>query len=157
MKIETSFGLSTDQAKIIIKENDYFDKYYNPSGKGIQHKYKKQKIKDDEVVIDEIVGLMWQQSGSLKEIEELNREGYAGFHDWRLPTIEEGMCLIEQEPKNDLYIDPVFDSKQRYIWTVDQLKGKLWAWVVFFYNGSSDIVSFDYKYYVRAVRSAQSS
>ena len=65
-------------------------------------------------------------------IKELNRKEYAGYYDCRLPTLEEAMSLMEPE-KNEggLYIDPVFDSRQRYFWTCDTLKGesrlRLWA------------------------------
>ena len=52
---------------------------------------------------------MWQQSGSSermqfedakKWITELNLKGFAGFNDWRLPTLEEAMSLMEPEQKN---------------------------------------------------------
>jgi hypothetical protein len=63
-----------------------------------QHKYEAMTINGDEVVFDHATRLMWQQSGTfnwltLQEAEgfiaELNKEHYAGFSDWRLPTVEE--------------------------------------------------------------------
>jgi hypothetical protein len=116
--------------------------------------------------------LMWQQGGSSEEymkykdakkwIEELKQKGYAVFHDWRLPTLEEAMSLIEPEQKHGvLYIDPVFDAKQRRIWTADhwktvQLRAYSLAWIVSF-DGFCYRDYFDASNSGRAVRSEQSS
>ena len=85
-------------------------------------------IKGDKVVIDHTTGLMWHQSGSYKNMSwkrakkwvgELNKQGYAGFLDWRLPTLEEAVSLLEQNEKSgNQFIDPVFDKTQWSIWTL---------------------------------------
>lgn len=95
----------------------------------IRHEYKVNIIKDDKVVIDHATGLMWHQSGSFKNmswkrakkwVTELNEKGYAGFSDWRLPTLEEAVSLLESSKKNgNQFIDPVFDKTQSSIWTCD--------------------------------------
>ncbi len=125
-------------------------------------------INDDKVVVDSATGLMWHQSGSdkylswkgaKKWIDKLNKEGYAGFQDWRLPTVEEAASLLEPEKKSgNLHIDPVFDKKQWSIWTRDShisddslsLNG---AWRVSFSDG---IVSWGSNsldiFYIRPVR-----
>lgn len=135
----------------------------------IDHDYYLKTINDDKVVVDSATGLMWHQSGSdkyvswkggaKKWIDKLNKEGYAGFHDWRLPTVEEAASLLESEKKNgNLHIDPVFDKKQWSIWTRDShisddslfLNG---AWRVSFSDGivSWGNNSFDI-FYIRPVR-----
>ena len=85
-------------------------------------------------------------------IDQLNQQKYAGSSDWRLPTLEEAMSLMEPEQKNaDLYIDPVFDKTQRWIWTADKMSASL-AWVVNFSGGlcsSSHVLDGTF---VRAVR-----
>ena len=141
-------------------------KLSNSSKVNIQ--YNVQEIKRDKAIIDKLTGLMYQQGGSSdymvyeeakKWIKNLNKKGYAGYHDWRLPTLEEAMSLMEPKKKeNDLYIGPVFDKQQVWIWTSDTLKGEpAYAWVVVFKDGScGGFHDFDDSY-VRAVRSGQSS
>ena len=96
----------------------------------INHDYNLKAVSGDVVVVDNATGLMWHQSGSddyvdwdeAKEwVEDLNsEEGYAGYNDWRLPTVDEAVSLLESSEKNGyLYIDPVFSKNQDWIWTGD--------------------------------------
>jgi len=57
-----------------------------------------------KLVIDHATGLMWQQGGSdgfmtfaaaQEYVQKLNREKFAGYSDWRLPTLAEAMSLME--------------------------------------------------------------
>ena len=142
------------------------DKNKNGNGKGFDHQYEAKTINGDKVVIDSASGLMWQQSGSdnpmkyeaaKKWIDKLNQKGYAGFNDWRLPTIEETMSLMEPESM-ELYINPIFDKEQSWIWTADQVKGESRAaWVVDFEEADGSWRNVNHDSYVRAVRSGQSS
>lgn len=157
---------ATEVNEMIIKHG-FYERDRNPGGKGCVHEY--NLIKGSKVIDDEATGLMWQQGGSPVDmtwekvgeyIGELNSEKFAGFDDWRLPTLEEAMSLMEpDEKKGDLYIDPVFDKTQRWIWTSDQVKGdERLRWVVDFDVGSCHVSVFiDYDAFVRAVRSRQSS
>ncbi|MBT6227122.1 MAG: DUF1566 domain-containing protein [Candidatus Scalindua sp.] len=130
----------------------------------IIHHYDLKSIKADKVVIDHATGLMWHQSGSEKYmnwklanswVEQLNEKGYAGFNDWRLPTVEEAFSLLETSKKNgNLYIDHAFDIKQQWIWTGDKMSGLEAAWVVAFYDSNVCWYAFTSRYhYVRPVRS----
>ncbi|MHC4320830.1 MAG: Lcl C-terminal domain-containing protein [Planctomycetota bacterium] len=113
----------------------------------IQHEYETKIIDDNKVVIDHATGLMWHPSGSYeymkrKEIKKwirgLNSKGYAGYYDWRVPTVEEASSLLEASEKNgNLYIDTAFDKKQRWIWTGDSCSsGGMWR--VYFDDGYVD-------------------
>ncbi len=160
--------LSEKEVKAMLVANNFFDKYENKNGSGYKHDYKIETLNGDQVVLDRAAGLMWQQGGSpnyinyeeaKKWIDNLNLKGYAGFKDWRLPTLEEAMSLMEPKKMNgDLYIDPVFDKTQSWIWTADPIVGSAAAWVVGFDSGCCNPVNLLILYnYVRAVRSGLSS
>ena len=156
--------LSAVDVNEMIVRNGFYEKNQNPTGNGISHQYQLQEINGNKVIFDEISYLMWQQSGSDERMEfedanqyinELNEKQFAGFKDWRLPTLEEAMSLAEPEPKSGLYINPVFDHTQSWIWTADhnQLQGASLQWVVNFIKGKCYFYLLDYgKNYVRAVR-----
>jgi hypothetical protein len=125
-----------------------------------------------DVVVDQATGLMWQKAGSKKAltykeaqkyVEDLNQKKFAGYNDWRLPTIPELMSLLESEKQsNGLYIDPIFDipkgEEYYWVWSADfyLIKGErsLGAvWHVYFTGGLVFWNLFDGRSYVRCVRS----
>lgn len=116
-----------------------------------------------DVVIDHATGLMWQKSGSKEKltykkaqtyIQKLNQEHFAGYNNWRIPTLPELLSLLEPEKQsNGLYLHPVFDATQQWCWSVDK---RSWgsAWVAVFIRGSVSWYEIhpNKKGYVRAVR-----
>ena len=127
---------------ILIRERWLFWGFFGHSI--INHNYNLKTIEDDKVVIDHATGLMWHQNGSStymswNEVEKwmmsLNKNGFAGYHDWRLPTVEEAALLLESSKKDDLYLDPIFSNKQQWIWTGDKC-GSEAMWHVNFSYGS---------------------
>ena len=135
----------------------------------IDHSYQLGSINGDNVVIDHATELMWHQSGSDNSmlwneaknwVMSLNSRGYAGYHDWRLPTLEEAASLLESSKKNGLYIDSAFSNKQEWISTgdSDNRHGSERMWYVSFQNGrvirSGDSYIINY---VRPVRSMTGS
>ena len=114
-------------ADIVIHEKKFNQGFFGHST--INHDYEENIIDDDNIVIDHATGLMWHQSGSFKNISwksakrwviKLNENGYAGFTDWRLPTLEETVSLLEPNAKNsNQFIDPAFDKTQSSVWTCD--------------------------------------
>lgn len=79
---------------------------------------------DAQTIIDERTNLQWQAGGldicssrtMKKKIEELNQKGYAGFHDWRLPSMEEAMSLMESSVNfKGVYLHPCFSVDQPFI------------------------------------------
>jgi hypothetical protein len=117
----------------MLKQRGFFDIVWNKNGKGIPHHYERIKRRGEMLIHDYTTGLTWQKGGSSnvvknwdyakKVVKELNWNSYAGYNNWRLPTLEEAMSLMEATKHGELYIDPVFDSRQRWIWTSDQVTG----------------------------------
>ena len=142
----------------MIVQRGFYHSSWNPNGPGIENQFELRNKK--QVVYDAATGLTWQQSGSLEEmnyekaqeyIETLNREKHADYDDWRLPTLEQAMSLMEpKKNEHGLYIDPIFDRKQRWIWTADKV-GAWRAWDVYFDAGYCDVNVLGFGYFVRAV------
>jgi Protein of unknown function (DUF1566) len=111
--------LSKEEIGRMIRERNFRDTNWGDNPKGdFPNEYEIQTLQGDKVVIDYTSGLMWQQSESSKQwsleqgvddyTNELNNKRYAGYSDWRLPTIEELASLIEPTETQGYYIDPIF-------------------------------------------------
>ena len=84
---------------------------------------------NDDVIADYSTCLMWQRGGSESElsyemarnyIKELNTKQFSGYSDWRLPTFEELLSLLEPiSDSSDICIDEIFDKKQTICWSCD--------------------------------------
>ncbi len=138
----------------------------------IKHNYEMKSINEEATVIDYATGLMWHQSGSELEMDwkkakqwvvDLNKKKYAGYEDWRLPTVEEATSLLAMAKNEaDLYIDAIFDKKQIGIWTGDENDSASYldgAWSIRFsggYGGGNVCWCYDNAInFVRPVRSNQ--
>jgi hypothetical protein len=141
---ERQFMYLDDRVTERHKKLGYYDRYRNPDSKGIKHQYETVKRHGEKLVVDHATGLTWQQSGSKyymnhadaeKYILDLNNRNFAGHNDWRLPTLEEAMALMEPKTNKDgLFIDRVFDTKQLRIWTSSKPSVGV-AWLVIFFSG----------------------
>lgn len=79
---------------ILVKHN-FFDNDKNANGT-FNNDFEPKVISNYKVITDYYTGLMWHQSGSIEQTEwikgmdwinELNRQEYAGYIDWRMPTM----------------------------------------------------------------------
>ncbi len=121
-----------EMAAIIVKWN-FFDNELNSDGQFDNYLVQPD---DHETVVDLRTGLMWQRGGldinSIRtinrQIGELERDGFAGFHDWRLPTMEEAMSLLEpQKNSKGLYLHPCFYKQHAFVFVDAQRKpGGFW-------------------------------
>ena len=157
------FKLSEHDVREMLQQKGFFDRAWNRFEEGIKHQYELIMRKEVKLVIDHITALTWQQSGSSKfltyadaekYIRNLNKKNFAGYNNWRLPTLEEAMSLVEPNIAGGLYIDSIFDRRQGWIWTADK-DSSTSAWVVFFGSGFCLHIDFRFLNYVRAVRSRQ--
>jgi serine/threonine-protein kinase len=115
----------------------------------------------DETVTDRATGLVWQQSGSefpvtwsgaKAYIQELNSLQFAGSRTWRMPTIDELMTLLTEFPQREDYcIEPIFNQRQKRIWSCDR-RSFIAAWYVSIDMGYVAWQDFTGYYHVRAVR-----
>jgi len=91
---------------------------------------------DGLTVTDYATGLMWQRGGCdltairnvQKYVAQLNRQRFAGFADWRLPTMEEAFSLLEpQVNAKGAHLHPCFSREQPFVFLADQRKpGGYW-------------------------------
>lgn len=152
--------LTSEEVGKMLKERELFDKYRNPSGTGIEHQYKTLTQKGVELIVDEATERIWQQGGSdeymsyeaaLAYVAQKNKENFGGYSDWRLPTLREAMELMEPKQAGELYLNPVFDRTQWWIWTSNKASGSS-CWVAYFYGGHCNGQRVDYDSCVRLVR-----
>jgi serine/threonine protein kinase len=153
--------LSVNEIRVMILKGGFFERYYNKTG-NFRNYYETRTINNHKIIMDYATGLIWHQGGSAEDVDyqmallwmkELNQQKYAGYTDWRLPTLEEAVSLLESsESKYYLYIDPLFSRVQKHIWTGDKVDDNK-GWAIDFYSGDVNQVPFNYKSYVRPVRS----
>ncbi|NQT69084.1 MAG: DUF1566 domain-containing protein, partial [Desulfobacteraceae bacterium] len=118
----------------------------------------------DGTILDATTNLLWEQGGSpypgtWNEAQDyansLNRKAFAGFSDWRLPTVNELMSLfIENADPYQFCLEPIFDPAKQRIWSADK-KSYVAAWyadVEFGFVWWQDFTCF---FHARVVRSAK--
>lgn len=135
--------LTEDQLGKCISRNNFFDSLLNPQG---QFQNILAHGDNDDTIIDCATNLMWQRGGldlcssrkMGRDIEALNTKGFGGFYDWRMPTVEEAMSLMEPLPNpKGLHLHPCFSKEIPFIfvaakrsptgyWFVDYKQGKIY-------------------------------
>jgi hypothetical protein len=154
--------VSSMQARAMIAARGFYERDVNASGAGLAHAYVTQVAGDEVLVLDRGTGLLWQKSGSrapvsyaqaLEYVRALNDRRVAGATDWRLPTLEEAMSLMEPRAIGDYHLDPVFERiAAPFVWTSDAAGDR--QWVVYYLDGIAAMEPPDFGGYARAVRQA---
>ena len=152
--------LEEKDVKELIENRGFYDRRWNRAG-GFPNRFKSETVNGNKIVMDLATRLTWHQSGSesplvyedAKEwIKELNQKVYAGYSDWRLPTLEEGLTLPERKKVDNFHIDPLFSTAQFSMWTGDYFSD-VRVWAVSFNYGRVFKERFSESDFVRPVRS----
>lgn len=124
--------IARDEVQRMVVANGFFDVHLNPGHKGFPNEFRPREFRGDKVVIDYATCLMWKQSASPTAMtwyeapnyaSQLNKQRYAGFSDWRVPSIEELASLMEPgKGAGGYFLDPVFDvgPGTSGCWSVDR-------------------------------------
>ena len=154
---------SEDDINSMFKRYNFFDCGRNEKGI-FNNTLEPETINNDKVIRSHSTGLMWHQSGSIEPMEwydgdewlsKLNGDAYAGYSDWRLPTVEEAASLMKERENNmALFIDPCFSNQQANIWTCDS-HGMYLAWKARFTYGHVYLQYASCDIYFRTVRSCK--
>lgn len=122
-----------DEIEAFLKKHNFFETQHNPAGKFANFLVDNG---DALTVTDKVTGIMWQRNGSDLSsfrtlhgwMEERNRNNFAGHSDWRFPTLEEAMSLMEPERNEfSLYMHPCFGGRQPFVFVADKRKpGGYW-------------------------------
>ncbi len=116
----TPAELAIDDITDCIRKHGFFDSKLNPEGK-FQNDFVDN---GDGTITDQSSKLMWEKEGSKREktfsradkyIGSLNKNNFAGYNDWRLPTTEELYTLLEPLQTNGLFIDPISQIKSKFV------------------------------------------
>lgn len=98
---------------------------------------------DNLTVSDRVTGLMWQREGLdimsykmlCREIEKLNKQNFAGFSDWRIPTPAEAISLMEPNINSKgQHIHACFSPKHPFIFA-DAIRKPGGYWFVDYNHG----------------------
>jgi len=122
-----------DELAAVARKHGFYDAEANPAGA-----FENTLVDNGDglTVTDLVTGVMWQRQGcditSIRNVNNyvagLNRKAFAGFTDWRLPTLEEAWSLMEPV-KNDkgLHLHRCFSKKQPFIFVAAQRRpGGYW-------------------------------
>ena len=113
--------IDEEELPAIMARWNFYDSAVNPGG---CFKNALFRTIDAQLLIDASTSLMWQRGGiditssrrMQQQIDKLNQEHFAGYDDWRLPTLEETMSLLEPELNaKGLHLHPAFSREQPFI------------------------------------------
>ena len=94
----------------------------------------------------------WADATSVK-IAALNAAKFGGHDDWRLPTSEELLTLVDRGRVNPACRSEFLPMQSDYYWSSTPYQDlRAFAWVVNFYGGDTGAGNKTYYNYVRAVR-----
>lgn len=132
--------MSEEDVVALVAQYNFVDQERNPDGD-----FKNALVDNGDglTVTDKATGLMWQRGGidimssrsMRKEVAKLNAIKFAGYNDWRLPTMAEALSLLEREKStNDHYLHRCFSDEQPFVF-VEATRKPGGQWFVDFKQG----------------------
>ena len=140
--------LSLDEVKNLLKKNEFYDSNFNPSASGFKNDFKLIDMGSHIFINDNAAGLMWMPvampvlfgRNSKGILDNLNQTGkIGGFRDWRMPTLEEAMSIMENtRNKKGKHLNAWFSGDFTAILTCDLKENDVWnkTWAVDYANGT---------------------
>ncbi|MCX6558594.1 MAG: DUF1566 domain-containing protein [Candidatus Aminicenantes bacterium] len=136
-------SLNEQEISDMLGGKNMFDAEKNPAG-NFRHEYEIKNAAGLRVVLDRATRLAWMRQQhpvkmNLEKTKEwigsLNRLGYGGISDWRLPTVEEAASLLENNPDDGkTFLNAIFGEDIQSIWTGDSFTESL-SWIIDFQDG----------------------
>jgi hypothetical protein len=134
--------LADHQILPVVKEINFFDSNLNPKG---NFKSLYLDNNDNLTVTDICSGLTWQRAGNSQIITNrqasgycrtTNQENFAGCNNWRLPTLSEGLSLLQpRKNSRGLHLHACFSDAQPFIF-VDHRRHPGGQWYIDFNEGT---------------------
>ena len=132
--------LSEEKVAALVHACNFAEQERNPGGLFVHHLVDNG---DNLTITDTRTGLMWQRGGldimshrsMRRALTALNNERFAGYADWRLPTMAEALSLLEpSKSEADQYLHPCFSPEQPFVF-VDAVRKPGGQWFVDFKQG----------------------
>ena len=130
-------------------------------GRPVRTRFREFIVHGNGTVRDPLHDLTWQSAGSdyplnrheaHEYIRDLNQRAWAGADDWRLPTVNELLSIINRPATPEAQCqDPVFDLERKCFWSIDR-RSAVAAWYVNLDVGFAHFQDYGCYFHARAVR-----
>lgn len=127
--------LSIYDAMRLIRIKGFFNKEWNGNIDGFDNDCEFEVRQGEKIIIEKVTGRIWQRytsnkfmeaDGAIEHIEHLNKVEFAGYKDWRLPSLDEALTLMKKQTEKDFYIHPGVHDRQNWILTADKDDNASW-------------------------------
>lgn len=128
--------LTVFEAARLVRIKNFLHKEWNSKIDGFKSGYDFDVEGGEKVFIQQKTGLMWRRYVSNRfmeaaearsHVEHLNQARFAGYNNWRLPTVDEALSLMQRIVDRDSFLHPRIHDPDPWILTADQDAGIPWV------------------------------